>query len=74
MLPSPLTHLRGNGLHSSDRHVVYWMRLGVNDKRKSSLHGRLADRPADRDNKDLGDSHEGGGVVDEQGLRHEGIQ
>jgi hypothetical protein len=50
------------------------MRPSGDDKRKSSIHGGLADRPADRDNKDTGHSHQGGGLVDEQGIRHEGVQ
>lgn len=73
MLPSTWADLRCNWLHPPNRYVVHRLRTGLNDQRKSSLHGWFADRPAHRNHQDLGHAHQGRSIVDEQGVRYEGI-
>lgn len=74
MLPSPRINFWSHRLHASNRHVVHWLCLGGNGQRRPSLHGRLSNRPAHRNNQGVGHTQQRRGWVNEQKLRYAWIQ
>ena len=73
MLSSTRTNLRSNGLHNTNRHVVNRMCPRIDDKRESTLHGRLTDRSINRNNKSAWNPQQIIGRIDESRIRYEGI-